>query len=421
MSIITLIRNGFRFIGLVLLGALLAACGGGDSGGTTPAPTFLVGGTVSGLDGVLVLQNNGGDDLSVTVNGAFVFPAYLATGATYSVSVKSQPKDQLCEVVNGAGTVGSANVLNVAVSCIKDKGEWSSLAPIPEPSYGLGGAFVGGKFYAISGFRTTRLAVYNPASNTWASAAPLNFELSSYTYAGQYYAIRQYFGTAVLNEEIYVVGGDTGGEGDLNTLYRYNPVSNEWTSLAPMPLGKRWALGAAAINGKVYAVGGYSLATSSYLNRLEVYDPASNSWTIKMPMPTPRAGALVGAIGGKLYVAGGFDKLGWMTNLEIYDPATDTWSPGPSMPSAENGNGVVLGNRLFSIGGGSNGEHGVFAYDAATKTWLTDFAPMPTGRHDIGVAADENSNRIYAVGGWKGGYISALEVFTAPPGIANTP
>ena len=44
----------------------LAACG--SSSGTTPA-TFTISGTVTGLVGELVLQNNGGDDLTISAVG----------------------------------------------------------------------------------------------------------------------------------------------------------------------------------------------------------------------------------------------------------------------------------------------------------------------------------------------------------------
>ena len=81
-------------------------------------PTYSVGGTVSGLSGTVVLQDNGGDNLSVSVNGGFTFATPLAAGAAYSVTVKTNPSGQACTVSNGSGTIGSANVTNVAVSCV---------------------------------------------------------------------------------------------------------------------------------------------------------------------------------------------------------------------------------------------------------------------------------------------------------------
>lgn len=66
-----------------------------------------------------VLQNNGGDNLTVAANGSLTFRTALASGATYNVTVRSQPSvpDQACSVTNGRGTVGSADVSAVVVSC----------------------------------------------------------------------------------------------------------------------------------------------------------------------------------------------------------------------------------------------------------------------------------------------------------------
>ncbi|MGZ5214942.1 MAG: delta-60 repeat domain-containing protein [Caldimonas sp.] len=105
--------------------AALAGCGGGgdppQSAAVVPlAPTYTIGGTVSGLAGSgLVLQNNGAGDLSLGANGTFSFAAPEAAGALYSVSVKVQPTtpSQTCTVGNGAGSVGAVDVTGVTVTC----------------------------------------------------------------------------------------------------------------------------------------------------------------------------------------------------------------------------------------------------------------------------------------------------------------
>jgi hypothetical protein len=88
----------------------------------TAASSFTVGGSVSGLSGTVVLQDNGGDDLSVTANGSFTFATSLASGAAYAVTVKTNPSGQTCTVSSGSGTVGTANVTNVAVTCAASSG-----------------------------------------------------------------------------------------------------------------------------------------------------------------------------------------------------------------------------------------------------------------------------------------------------------
>ncbi len=107
---------------LALAGAL-AACGGGSGDGgssSNQTPTYTISTTVSGLSGTgLVLQNNLGNDLTVTANGSATFSTGLTSGTAYSVTVKTNPSNlsQTCSVANGTGTVASANVSNVTVSC----------------------------------------------------------------------------------------------------------------------------------------------------------------------------------------------------------------------------------------------------------------------------------------------------------------
>lgn len=112
--------------------ALLASCGGGggsNGGGfflpatpaqpqpeTPVAEKRAIGGTVTGLVGSLVLQNNAGDDLKLTADGKFSFASPVAAGSGYAVSVRNQPYWQFCTVTKGSGTV-TADVGDVAVTC----------------------------------------------------------------------------------------------------------------------------------------------------------------------------------------------------------------------------------------------------------------------------------------------------------------
>jgi len=96
--------------------------GGGETTGPTPstpdpAPSYSVGGTVSGLTGTVVLRNNGGDALSITANGPFTFNAPITSGGAYHVTVESNPSGQACIPVAGTGTVTSADVTSISVRC----------------------------------------------------------------------------------------------------------------------------------------------------------------------------------------------------------------------------------------------------------------------------------------------------------------
>jgi uncharacterized repeat protein (TIGR03803 family) len=95
--------------------ALLAGCGGSSG-----SVTYTVGARVSGLSGSgLVLRLSTGGILAVTTNGNFIFAGSLASGASYQVTVGTQPSapEQTCTVANGAGTISAGNVTAV-VTCV---------------------------------------------------------------------------------------------------------------------------------------------------------------------------------------------------------------------------------------------------------------------------------------------------------------
>jgi len=119
------LRTSTRALVLLALASLaLAACGGGGGGGgggsSTPTPqTYTIGGSISGVSASgLVLQDNGGDNLTVSAGASnFAFATPVATGGQYSVSILSAPLNTNCTATNAGGVVAAANVTNVSVTC----------------------------------------------------------------------------------------------------------------------------------------------------------------------------------------------------------------------------------------------------------------------------------------------------------------
>jgi len=101
------------------LATVLSGCGHSSDTNTniiTVPLTYSIGGSIAGLSGTIVLQNNGGDNLSLSNNGAFTFDVTLQPSASYDVTIATQPANQLCSVRNGSGTA-SAAVTNIIVAC----------------------------------------------------------------------------------------------------------------------------------------------------------------------------------------------------------------------------------------------------------------------------------------------------------------
>jgi N-acetylneuraminic acid mutarotase len=217
---------------------------------------------------------------------------------------------------------------------------------------------------------------------------------------------------------------DTGKPGwyPVDNAWVFDDEAQRWTALPPMPT-PRGALAAVAVGTKIYVIGGARIppgadmpdglfggGPTELLGTNEVFDTATNSWTALRPMPTPRNHHALAAIDGKVYAIGGrigsCFSAGWSSNVsmnEAYDIAADRWLPRAPLPTARSGIAVaVLDGKIHVLGGEGwiDDFGGVFrtheAYDPKRNAWAR-LARMPTPRH--GFAAATIGDRIYAVSG----------------------
>jgi hypothetical protein len=141
--------------------------------------TYSIGGSVSGLTGTVVLQNNSGDNLTITSNSSFTFNTNIASGSTYSVSVLTQPSSQTCSVSNGSGTV-SGDVTSVSVNCTTN-----SVAPTPSPlakqttSYSTSGGSVSASTLAQILAPSPATTAYLNSLNNQVQGCPTGFTCTS--------------------------------------------------------------------------------------------------------------------------------------------------------------------------------------------------------------------------------------------------
>jgi len=168
---------------------------------TCTTNSYTIGGTVSGLAGSgLVLRSNGGDNLAVSVNGAFTFATALVSGATYSVSVFNQPTSlsQTCIVTNGAGTVDSGNIVNVVVVCTTN-------------TYTIGGT--------VSGLTGSGLALRNNGGNDLAITVNGTFTFSAGLAMGATYNVSALTQPTSPSQTCVVTNGNgTVGNGNISNV-----------------------------------------------------------------------------------------------------------------------------------------------------------------------------------------------------------
>jgi N-acetylneuraminic acid mutarotase len=169
-----------------------------------------------------------------------------------------------------------------------------------------------------------------------------------------------------------------------------------WQTLAPMPTARQ-ELATAALNGKIYVIGGYN-SSGMPTNIVEVYDPATDTWSAAHPIPVALHHNSAAVAGGRLYSFGGPSTLTF-----VYDELNDSWSPVASMLFLHALSPAVgVFNDKIYVAGGANGgggnrmENAVEVYDPVANTW-TALQPMITGRNHCGGAFIDG--KFYVVGG----------------------
>jgi len=175
-------------------------------------------------------------------------------------------------------------------------------------------------------------------------------------------------------------------------------VENSWVSKAPM-LQARYGLGMAAVNNKIYAIGGY--AENGVVGTNEEYDPATDTWTYKTSMRTPIAEFATAVYQNKIYCIR-------ESVIEVYDPVTDTWETKSPMPISQwVTHANVVSGKIYTIGGSPNKTLNQ-VYDPATDTWTTR-ASMP---YEAGGVSVVFNNKIYVMGGFFDGQAINFKTLT---------
>jgi len=229
---------------------------------------------------------------------------------------------------------------------------------------------------------------------------------------------RQEIGVAALDGKVYAFGGFREDRTTTATVEVYDPQTDSWTTVQPLPVAVNHPA-AAANGGKLYVLGGYrGPGLQNPTDALQIYDPVAQTWTLKAPMPSARGSLAAAAAGGKIYAVGGAAEAA-VGDMAAYDPAADTWTSLEPLPTPRDHLGVgVVDGRVFAVGGRDGRSftlNTVEAYDPVTDRWQ-QLPPMPTGRSGHGVAV--LSGCLYAFGGEGNrqdptGVFAEVEVFNA--------
>jgi N-acetylneuraminic acid mutarotase len=250
---------------------------------------------------------------------------------------------------------------------------WTNLPPMPERLHHFGIAALNGKIYVTGGYTGDDFNIDNRALYVY---YPQARNQAAWKRLADLPSERAAHASVFAGGLLYVVGGV--GNTDPSAIWTYNPATNSWnSSRAPMPT-LREHITAAVVNDKIYVISGRWGFQN--ISTVEEYDPTTNTWTAKAPIPTARSGITSAVLDGKIHVTGGEDLFSAETYYqhEVYDPAANTWATLPRMPTSRHGLASgSAGGRWFVIGGGLFA--GNQTYSSLTNI-VEAFTPLPAGR-----------------------------------------
>ena len=191
-----------------------------------------------------------------------------------------------------------------------------------------------------------------------------------------------------------------------------------WQNFTASPVTRHEAAGI-AVNGKLYAFGGFSagntpcqgLTGSCITKYSSVYNPATNAWARIADMPEGVTHAGIASDGTAVYIAGGYlgtrpdgTQTFGTNHVWRYDIAANTWSAMPALPDARgSGNLAIIGRNLHFFGGANlarqdRREHWILDLDGGTS-WSVAALMADAATHRGSAVI---GGKIYAVGGQKG-------------------
>ncbi|XP_068647608.1 F-box/kelch-repeat protein At1g55270-like [Aristolochia californica] len=174
------------------------------------------------------------------------------------------------------------------------------------------------------------------------------------------------FGCAVLSGcHLYLFGGKDPLKGSMRRVIFYSARTNKWHR-APDMLRRRQFFGSCVINNCLYVAGGESEGAQRSLKSAEVYDPNKNRWSFVADMSTGMVPFIGVVYDGKWFLKG----LGSRREVlsEVYTPETDAWFPVlDGMVAGWRNPSVSLNGQLFALDCKDGCKLRV--YDESTRSW----------------------------------------------------
>ncbi|GAB4851489.1 hypothetical protein Ancab_030891 [Ancistrocladus abbreviatus] len=159
----------------------------------------------------------------------------------------------------------------------------------------------------------------------------------------------------------------------------FDSVSQKWERLNSVPghpNGLPLFCEVASSEGKLVIVGGWEPVSYNPVTDVFVYDFVTRRWHPGKDMPSKRSLFAIGAISGKIFIAGGHDEdKNALNTAWVYDIEKDEWAELTRMSEERDEcQGLVIGSEFWVVSGYDTASQGMFkrtaeVYNAELAQW----------------------------------------------------
>lgn len=263
-------------------------------------------------------------------------------------------------VLGGRGSVGSPGAADVDIYQPATN-SWTPAMPLQHGGSSAAALLADGRVLSISGNASGACEVYDPGTGAWIPVGAMQLP-------GQpVYALHRLPSGRVL--AVRESSADV-----------FDPATASWTPFGALQVPRNTFGSARLTDGRVILVGGVNFnVPQATLDSTEVLGPRLGAWSVAPSLATARLAHSANPLAdGCILVAGGF--VGNKTpgqeiaSVEIFDSRRAIWSPGPDLQQARGAHAsILLSNGALLVAGGRTAQgvalSSVEAFDPATGLW----------------------------------------------------
>jgi large repetitive protein len=321
-------------VALVVVGVTLAGCGGGGGGSGVATPSTTQASSAS-------TTSSAGSTTSTTTPGAISVAA-----ASWRLPAPASREVLLADDASLflLGGLDSAKRSSAAVLRIDPKtGASAPIAQLAPGVHDAGGYRHGSDLLVVGGGAPPAVAAVQ--------AAAFNAPTRS---VGQLAAPRADLVVAVVGDTAYALGGADEQSGAPKFRDRVEASSDggvTWKDAGALAEAVRYPA-VAVVGDAIYLFGGVTTSGSQDTRSVQRYDPATRTTTVVGQLPAPLSHASALALGGHVYVLGGFVDNKVSPQVLRFDPVNASIESAGTLPEpVSDGATAVIGTVGYYAGG----------------------------------------------------------------------